>query len=334
MKILIIKIAALGDVLVSSPFFQLIKNSYPECKIDHLVLKGFEKVTENNKYVNEIIIIKNLTLFNLIKLYYEIKKNNYDIAFIFHRNFLFQFICYMANINLIYGFKSKYNLFLKKFLVYKIDINRTLQEYNLIKLSGLKISRVTNLEYYINYNKIENFRILDVLPEKYIACGVGGGNIFSSADSRMWPCDYYIELISKVNFKFVLIGHGKIDKLRADEIESRSLGRVINLVGKTNYDEVANIIKNSTLYVGNDSSLLHLASAVGVPTLGLFGPTSPSAANPIGARQHFILAKYPCSPCYNPYDGKSSVMYCCANNRCMKSIVVDEVVRYINNLIK
>jgi ADP-heptose:LPS heptosyltransferase len=331
LKILLIKIAALGDILATTPFFHLIKEKYPDSKVDHLVLRGFDHITLSNNFLDEQILIDKLSLFNFIKLFFKLKSRRYEYVFIFHRSFLFQLLCYFSNIKYIYGFKSKFNIFLTKSLQYKIDVNRTLQEAALLDLSGLAVRQPTNLEYYINEKNIFNTEVIAALPKIYIVCGVGGGNRFSSAKNRLWPSSYYSELISKINIPFVLLGEGDSDKFLADDVEHHSLGNIINLAGKTNFDEAAKIIKNSILYIGNDSSLLYLAAAVGVKTLGLFGPTSAVAANPLGKNQFYLTGMSHCSPCYNPYHGNNGAMYHCKNNICMKNLAVEEVVRFINN---
>lgn len=330
MKILIIKIAALGDVLASTPFFHLIKDRHPNSIVDHLVLRGFEMPTSNNPFVDQQIIVEKLNILNLIKLYFRLRRNQYDYAFILHRNFIFQILCYLSNIKNIYGFSSNLNIFLKKSKRYMIDVNRTLQEADLINLSDLNLPKPTNLEYYINKIHISSSKILQNLPKSYIACGIGGGNIFSSARSRVWPSSYYIELISRLKIPFILLGHGDSDNFLANQIDAHTSGCAINLIGKTSYDEAAEIMRNAIFYIGNDSSLLYLASAVGATTLGLFGPTSAVSANPIGMKQLSLAGASLCSPCYNPYDGNKGLMYKCDDNICMKSLTVEKVINFID----
>ena len=96
--------------------------------------------------------------------------------------------------------------------------------------------------------------------------------------------------------------------------------KFINLINKTNLEESAIILRNSCLYFGNDSSMLYLAAAMGIHTIGLFGPTQFIAANPLGDKQIYLEGKVYCSPCYNPYEGIKGRMYTCDNNICMQSI--------------
>jgi heptosyltransferase-2 len=74
---------------------------------------------------------------------------------------------------------------------------------------------------------------------------------------------------------------------------------VVDLVGRTSLPEVVALLRGCALYVGNDSGLMHLAAALGTPTVGLFGSTNPDWTAPRGARVACVAAEgFPCSPCY------------------------------------
>ncbi|HTP12414.1 MAG TPA: glycosyltransferase family 9 protein, partial [Bacteroidota bacterium] len=100
-------------------------------------------------------------------------------------------------------------------------------------------------------------------------------------------------------------------------------GRCINVAGRLTIPELCALLEQSVLYIGNDSGPLHLATALGVPTVGLFGPESPVFYGPLGDRHTSIYRRLPCSPCMNVYAAKS--FRCPYNARCMKEIQVDEV---------
>ncbi len=74
---------------------------------------------------------------------------------------------------------------------------------------------------------------------------------------------------------------------------------VVDLVGRTSLLDAVALLRGCALYVGNDSGLMHLAAALGTPTLGLFGSTSPAWTAPRGPRAACVVAEgFACSPCY------------------------------------
>jgi heptosyltransferase II len=339
MKILIVKLSALGDVLSSTPFFRLLKEKYPESNVKHLVFESCSSVTKCNPWVDGQLTIEDFNLkksvFNavkLFKLYKEIRSNNFDCAIVLHRSWIIHLFLKCCRIKNIFGFKNKLNIFLDNSIVYRTNINRTVQEYNLFVNCGFFIRKPKKLEFYLDNSDID-FKKLTKLPVDYICCNPGGGNFFASAETRMWPLENYASFILSSTLPVVILGKGYSDELLVKKLIKLTGGRIFNLVNQTNINETALILQKSKLYVGNDSSLLYLAAAMGAKTLGLFGPTQRLAANPLGLRQSYLVGKAPCAPCYNPFDGAKGIMYKCKNNICMQNIGIQKVRQMVNGLL-
>jgi heptosyltransferase-2 len=339
MKILIIKLGAIGDILATSPIFSALKNKGRDIYVYHLVLDSYKAGSEGNPSIDHQIVV-NLkpgysfqNFVELVKTLMILRKVKFDTAVILHRNFAFQVLCLFSGIRRIIGFTSSRNYLLDVKIPYQIDINRTVQEYNLLKLAGLITGGVPNkLEFYPTFSKV-NEQKFEIFPAKYIACNPGGGNVYSSAKNRLWPVDSYAKLIELSPYPFVILGQGDADRLLVDELKSKAHKDFIDMVNMLSFDEAAIALKKSLLYVGNDSSLLFLAAAMGVSSIGLFGPTQVIAANPLGQKQFFIKSLANCSPCYDPRDGIKGTMYTCSNNICMQNISVDSVLSMIHSHI-
>ena len=95
--------------------------------------------------------------------------------------------------------------------------------------------------------------------------------------------------------------------------------RAINLAGATSIGELPALLRACRLFVGNDSGAMHVAAAVGLPVIGIFGPTDPEATRP--ATPLFTLIREPvfCSPCL--------LRHCPIDHRCMTRISVEQVYR-------
>ena len=85
------------------------------------------------------------------------------------------------------------------------------------------------------------------------------------------------------------------------------------------------LLASADAFVTNDSGPMHVASALGTPTLGLFGPETPVMYAPIGERARWLYAPPPCSPCINVHDNKLSV---CVKGfaECLTNIGVEDVI--------
>jgi heptosyltransferase-2 len=334
-KILLIKLSALGDVLAFSPIPGLISSTNKHV-IDHMVMGVSSEITKYDPHINKQIVIPEFPgkkLFSNVLIVYKLLKaiygNQYDVAIIYHRNVLFQILCALSGIRNIFGYKSLFNIFLTGRLEYKNNVNRTNQDIELTRVAGYDIKYADRLVFYTskNVNEFVKFNT----PKDFYVINSGGGNFHAPADNRYWPIENYINLIDKLSLPVVLLGSGQKDEMRSYQIMNQiKKNNVINLVGKTSFQETAYILKQCKLFIGNDSSLLFLAAALDIPLLGLYGPTPVSAALPIGSKSFYIKSNANCSPCYNPLDGISGVMYKCNNNICMQMIDVNTVLKKIN----
>ena len=100
---------------------------------------------------------------------------------------------------------------------------------------------------------------------------------------------------------------------------------LIDIAGKTNLKEAMAVIARCNLFLSNDSGLMHVAGALGIPTIAVFGSTNPAATSPVGEKSVVIHHDVECSPCLKPV--------CPTDFRCMEMIGVDEVYAAARKLL-
>lgn len=113
---------------------------------------------------------------------------------------------------------------------------------------------------------------------------------------KTWPADRYIELIKTITGRSGILPEAHVAVFAADNEEDAALPvlhavpaeRQIDAIGKLDTGEAAAAIARCSLFIGNDSGLMHCAAAVGTPTLGLFGPSYPKLYSPWGAHTSYI----------------------------------------------
>ena len=101
---------------------------------------------------------------------------------------------------------------------------------------------------------------------------------------------------------------------------------MINLAGKTSLKEAIYLIAKCDLFISNDSGLMHIAGALNIPTLAIFGSTNPITTGPLGDHSVIIRKDVSCSPCLKET--------CPEDFRCMKMISVDEVFKEAQKLLQ
>ncbi len=126
-------------------------------------------------------------------------------------------------------------------------------------------------------------------------------------EAKVWPRERAVEFAARAvqdrGVRLVLLGDGGAAPLAASLAEGRAAGPtgpgVEDLTGRTTVAEAAAVLAGADAFVGNDSGLMHLAAAIGVPTVGLFGSTNPAWTAPRGRATAVVAAEgFSCRPCY------------------------------------
>jgi ADP-heptose:LPS heptosyltransferase len=145
--------------------------------------------------------------------------------------------------------------------------------------------------------------------------------------TKNWPSEYYAVLanllIKNHKAKIILLG-APSDMQLVNNIMSGISQPVINLAGKTNLKELAAIVQNSNLFIGGDTGPLHIAAAVGTPTISVFGPTDPRIYTPEGEGHIALTSSVACKGCHNRM---------CKNHICMTMILPIDVYRAAETLM-
>lgn len=145
---------------------------------------------------------------------------------------------------------------------------------------------------------------------------------------KRWPVPSFARLIEGLSgngWRTIIVG-GPEDLRLAGELARLSKAPLVSAVGRLRLRETAALIARCRLFIGNDSAPLHLAAAVGTPSIGLFGPTCPSQFGPYGAGHTVIYKNLSCSPCFRFMGGFRQYWPRCAQPACMSAITVEEVL--------
>lgn len=174
--------------------------------------------------------------------------------------------------------------------------------------------------------------IAATLPARYVAFAAGGAKNLHREDAlRRWPIDRYRALAQRLlnlGLSIVLLG-GENDRWVLDAFENVP---VTSLIGKTGLLDLIPVLGGANAIVANDSGILHLAALTRTGIVGLFGPTPANACIPRGRARTIVLEagnRVSCSPCY---DGKNYAP--CSRNLCLEAITVDQVFAAVTSLLE
>src|SRR5215469_4994616 len=132
--------------------------------------------------------------------------------------------------------------------------------------------------------------------------------------TKCWPAKNFSELVGLLarrfpDIRFAVMG-GANDKPLGETISSATPGRVLNLCGQTSFSEMTEWLRLSEMLVTNDTGPMHVAAALGIPIVALFGPTDPRLTGPYGQLENVLRIDLPCAPCFKSYCTWKNPMEC------------------------
>ena len=277
MKILIIHTAFIGDIVLSTPLIQRLKDMYPESEIDYLTLPTNKSVISNNPNLNEIILYdkkgQDKGIKGFLRVLKILKQKKYDYAVIPHRFIKSILLAKLAKIPNIVGFDVATGSFLlNKKVHYDMKKHEVERLLDLVEYKGEKIPiRI--------YPAKENFTKINKILEHHGYFGNEGQKLIlvapgSQRAEKMWPIEKYREVIERLKKNknyFIGITGSKAEKNLSLNFPNDK--NVIDFRGEINLVEFGALISKADIVVGNDSSPIHIASGFEKPfVIGIFGP--------------------------------------------------------------
>lgn len=320
-RILIFELNWLGDILFSMPFLRAIRRAYPEAYITCVVVPRYAGLLSNNPWINDIHVLsdnnKVTSFYEKLKFARIIKKENYDTVFFLKPSKTKCILSRMAGIKNRIGFSGKSGKLSVEVDMPAGNIHRADQVLSLATAAGIDEADGT-YEYFVGPEDAE--KLEQLLHEKETGQGRivvlnPGGNW----DAKRWPAENYVVLANKILGEFddveIVVTGAKKDIELAEGIVNKVPSRCISIAGLTGLNELAALFTKCELVVSADSGPLHLASACGTVTIGLFGPTSPVITGPRGQGKNIVITsgdigcKIPCyeEKCEKAYECMSSI---------------------------
>jgi len=335
-KILLIKMGAVGDLIMASSFFEAVRQNFPQARISHLVSDHLLPTVKENPHIDRFIPADSdalykggwfLQLREVFRLVALLRKERFDTVFVLHWAWQFNVLAFLCGIPVRVGFKRDWGrLFLTHRVRPKENQNNRATYLNLLEILGASV-RYQKSHYYLSEQEdhfLETFVEAHRLgaEEQLIALAPGGGrNIKQTMLTRLWPVEHYIELIGN----FLQAGSCRIVLIAGPDdgpVIQPILERYPQCIDTRtlSFGEKASILRRCRLLVGNDSAPIHMSTALGIPTYSLWGPTNLKRYGDPVPHHTTFFKKIECSPCYSYGEFPA-----CNDNRCLQAISVAEV---------
>lgn len=339
LRILVIKLSAIGDVALITPSLRALRHRFPKAHLTVLVGREGRELLHRCPYLDDLVVFdrhRDSHPLGLLRLGKRLRAGQVDLVVDFQNNRTSHWLGALSAAPQRYGYAGRRWSWL---LTHRVSLPTqpmppVEQQFQLLKLLGIE-SASFQLELWTGPSDeeraqklLENAWVAESQP--LIVVHPGGHPRWIS---KRWPLERYVQLIdelaSRVKARVVVTGSVE-EKLLAEQIEQEAKSKPIVAAGLTSLNELAALIRKADVFVGGDTAALHIAAAVGTPLVALFGSTDPVRHLPPSPEVKLLKVDLPCSPCYRSvcYRKGSGTM------ECMKSISVEEVTQAVIGHLK
>jgi heptosyltransferase-1 len=331
---LVVRLSSIGDLVHTLPAVAALRRRFPKARIDWLVESRYVDVLIDNPDVDELIGVDTLgwrrKLFSPVTWVQvrdsvtTIRARRYDAVVDLQGTIKSSVCAFLARSPRRIGFAASHLKERAASLLYKERVSpngggRHVIDRQLGLLTALDVrSNERAFPIVVPEGLVEAadraLRALDL--EAYVVLNPGG-----SWETKLWNAERFGQLAAAIQQEFglpSLVIWGPGEESRAKRIVATSLGAA-RLAPKTSIREMIPYIERARLFVSGDTGPMHIAAALGIAVVGIFGPTDPARNGPFDARDEVVYHAEPCGPCYKHHcPGYGNV--------CMTRIELDEVL--------
>lgn len=333
-KLLVLPLYGIGDTLMTTPAIEVLKKSI-DCRIVNLCMfKSTYEVLKNNPYIDELIYFPFLEkgILNSLRFIFSLEKFDVTINFYPSNRKQYNILSFLTKSRIRLGHRylkrdlRELNFLKNKTIKEDPALHNVEENLRLIELLGAKVSKPGKMKIYLTEEEIEEGKkLVNELSKKPVKVGIHTGtSSFKGHRQKRWQKEKFLELINSLpDFDFFLFG-GKEEKEENEFIFNNAKFNNVILIQDKPLRLVASMIAQMNAFVSNDSGLMHLAVAVGVSVVAIFGPTNPAWVRPWGVKHKLLRVELPCSPCfyYSPEPLKCKAH---RNFQCLREISVKMV---------
>lgn len=338
-SILVINLMHVGDLLLVTPVLRTLRTNYPQAKVTLLADKKLEDLVKYNQNIDELITIDKKGYHNTLPHYLafikEIRQRKFDLVVNLHANERASAIAAFSGADRIIGYSSwGFGVFFDFVMKNRKKIKHQVHSHFDVLKEGIGISRIDDrgIEMWLDD---EAEQAADKLwqtqfPDPSIR--VIGLNIGASWPTKRWPKEYFSELADRLideGYGIAYFG-GTMDLTLVEQTVSlmkhKDHRNVAVFTGKLTLLELAAMLKKCTAFVTNDSGPMHVAVAMNVPLVSMFGASPVIGFSPYNETSVVLKSPVDCHPCYSHE--------CNIGLKCMREIPVDLVLEKTVELVK
>jgi lipopolysaccharide heptosyltransferase II len=330
-RVLVVKIWAIGEVIMATPAFRALRELLPEARITMITGRAAYSIVELSPRFDAVRAVDEATFLKtrparLLSLVKNLRRERYDVLVSLHHAWQFGFFAASLGAHHRVGFDRTGEGFAYTVRVAPGQRRHQVEEYfDLARAVGADgepgpLEIFTDEADESGADEIMARLRENDKPVALVAPG-GGINPKTRMAEKRWPAGRYAELIELLSpdFAVALVG-GPGDEASGEAVARKLKTPLTNLISRTTLRELYALLKRADLFLGNDSAPMHVAAAAGTPTVAVFGPTDPALNGPWSDRAKVVANNVDCAPCYR--DGYFPE---CNRRECLEGISAEKV---------
>ncbi len=327
----------IGDVVMTFPAMAAVRATLPKARITVLVKPWVADLVRMHPAVDDVLVYerpgRHDGLRGLFALARELRQRRFDAAILLQNAIEAAVIARLAGIPVRAGYDTDAR---GPLLTHPVKLNPSVKTvhqslYYLGMLealgfepSGTSVSIVPTEEQQRAAGRhLAEWGIAGRRPLVGMAPGAAYG------PAKRWFPERFAAVADRLAERFacpVLLFGSAGDRASTEAVQAAAKTALVDIAGRTSLGDAIALIACCDLFITNDSGLMHVAGALGVPTVAVFGSTDPKTTYPLGERTVLVRRPVDCSPCLR--------QECPTDFRCMDLVTVDEVLEHSTRLLE
>jgi heptosyltransferase I len=346
-NILIVKLSALGDVVHTLPALNALRRYYPKAHIAWLVEEAAVELLQNHPALDLLLVSRRKTWIEgvrstqwrqhareMVDFVRCLRRRYYDMVFDFQTALKGAALIALVRGGRKIGFgpglphqELSYLVLNERIPAISAEVHALEQGMIMLEAAGIPSGPI---EYQLPI-RVDHCRMAAGLLSE-------GGirpdqpfvviNPMAKWETKLWQQHKFAQVADCIRAEFnlpVVFTGGPDDQAYIHTILARMKTKALILSGRTDLMTLAAVLQRAALMITTDTGPMHIAAALGTPTVALFGPTSPGRTGPYGAGHRVLRADWACSPCFK--------RRCSDAAACMASISVEQVMAATADLL-
>lgn len=332
MKILVRATNWVGDAVMSIPALEAIRARWPDAHIAVLARPWVADLYREEAFADRLLVFdhtgRHRGLLGVERLATELRREEFDTAVLLQNAFEAAWIAWRARIPQRIGYARDARGWLLTDAV-RVPKRRDVHPHEthyyleLLRRAGwiAQLPTVQHIRLHVSAQareETESTLLHAGVRRGTLRVALAPGAAYGSA--KCWMPERFAQLADRLIADFdadVILFGAASEREVAQRIASAMQRRPLSLVGQTRIGELPALFAACHLFVGNDSGAMHVAAAVGLPVVAIFGPTDPHGTSPVTPHFTLVQRRVWCSPCF--------LRHCPIDHRCMKRVDVDSV---------